>query len=174
MSCILEKVNGSLYVTMSFKRDELLKDIDTVAYAEGAVMGPDTGEARHEVQDVVQRGNIERVQRIMDLTVARVREALYEFTRCDIDRSAVSDDYSESPVYGIVMKVPSTFSQTTLNLLEQLVHELIVARVMEDWMGIVNPGKMQYWQLRAETCMDEIRQRVRTSVMGMRRRQHYF
>jgi hypothetical protein len=76
MSCILEKVNGSLYVTMSFKRDELLKDIDTVAYAEGAVMGPDTGEARHEVQDVVQRGNIERVQRIMDLTVARVREAL--------------------------------------------------------------------------------------------------
>lgn len=133
-------------------------------------METESNHNRHEVQDVGQAGNVNRVTRIMDLTVAQTRELLYPYTSNAITRPELDDTFKETPIYGIVLSVPDDFSQTTLNLLEQLVHELIVCKAMKDWLSITNPAKADTWAAKADDMEREIRVCLHSRTTSVRRR----
>ena len=172
MSCWLYEDNDKLEVVLGFDRDELLYDIRTCAYVEGHVVPPEGEHARHMIIDVGEEGNVDRVTRILDMEIARVREMLYPYTRHGITRRAMDDHFRQRRVYGIVMLVPSTFSQTTLALLERLVHEYLVTRALADWLSITNPAKASVWQDKAEEAEHEIRTAAQTRMARVRIRPH--
>ena len=68
-------------VTLTFKRDELLYDINNIAYVEGDVMPADNEHDRHQVMDVGQDGNIDRVTRVLDVAFAECEELLYPYSK---------------------------------------------------------------------------------------------
>lgn len=111
---------------------------------------------RHTVQDVGQEGNRDRAQRMLDLYVSKAREMLYIYTKHRIRRPWLDNRLREPGVYGIVLDLPADFSQTTLNLLERLVHEYIVCGVVADWMSITNPEKAEIWRLKMDDAKAEI------------------
>ena len=174
MSCFLEESQGSLFAVLKFQRSQLLYDVKNYAYIEGSVMETDNNHNRHMVQDVGEEGNVDRVTRVLSLTVAKCKELLYPYTKHNIHRAVLDDKLREPGVYGIVLQVPTDFSQTTLNLLEKLVHEYLVCEAVADWMSITNPAKMETWKSKAEDDVSEIRVNINTRISRTRRRMHPF
>lgn len=174
MSCFLENENGTQFAVLMFMRDQLLYDIKNNAYIEGSVMDTESNHNRHMVQDVGEDGNVDRVTRVIDLTIAKCKELLYPYTKHNIRRSELDDKLREPGVYGIVLKVPTDFSQTTLYLLEKLIHEYLVCEAVADWMSITNPAKAETWKSKATDAVSEIRMNVNTRISRTRRRLHPF
>lgn len=174
MSCFLEETDGTLNAVLSFKRSQLLYDIKNYAHIEGSVMDTESNHDRHMVQDVGEEGNVDRVTRVLNLTVAKCKEYLYPYTKHDLHRMELNDTLREPETYGIVLKMPSGFSQTTLNLLEHLIHEYLVCNAVSDWLSITNPSKAQIWSDKASGALSEIRTNLHARIGRIRRRLHPF
>lgn len=145
-------------VVIILKREQLLYDIENYCYVEGDIMPEDTQHQRHMVQDVGQEGNVDRVTRVLDLAHADIIDRLYPFTQNEVHHPAVDDRLREKPVYGIFLNVPVTFSQTTLNLLGKLIHELLVCEAIADWLSITNTPKEEVWRRKVESLLQRINQ----------------
>lgn len=145
-------------VVIILKREQILYDIKNYCYIEGDIMPEDTQHSRHMVQDIGEEGNVDRVTRILDLAHDDVVERLYPFTQHEIHHPVVDDRLRGKTVYGIFLNVPETYSQTTLNLLGKLIHELMVCVAMADWMSITNPPKEETWKRKAEATLTRINQ----------------
>ena len=174
MSCFLEEKDGTLNAVLVFKRDQLLYDIKNYAYIEGSVMDTESNHKRHMVQDVGEEGNVDRVARVLNLTVSKCRELLYPYTKNDLHRTELNDTLREPKDYGIVLSVPADFSQTTLYLLENLIHEYLVCKAVSDWLSITNTEKAQVWETKAEDAQSEIRANLHARITRTRRRLHPF
>ena len=79
-------------VKMTFKREDLLYDIRNNAYVEGDVMQEKTEHERHQVQDIGEDGNIDRVTRVLDLAHAECEEALFPYTKENVEQESEMDD----------------------------------------------------------------------------------
>lgn len=159
---------------LGFRRSQLLYDIENAAYIEGDVLERENYHTRQVIQDVGQRGNVDRVTRIMDLAVARCVERLYPFTKQEVEMPWLDDKFKEEPMYWIVMNLPENFSQTTLNYLEKLIHEFIVCRAVEDWLSLTNPAKSKIWQEKGEEHEKELLDNLKTRRGRVRRTLHPF
>lgn len=174
MGCYLDEQNGTVEAVLSFKLDQLMYDIANYAYIEGHVMESGNTHQRHTVQDIGDEGNVDRVIRVLDLNVAKCREMLYPFVKHEINRHELDNTLKEAPVYGVVLKLPQGFSQTTLNLLERLIHEYLVCKSVADWMSITNPAKAQTWDVKAQEAERDIRSSLHARLSRVRRRMHPF
>lgn len=151
-------------VTLTFKRSELIYDAENYSFVEGDIMKADDDHARHQVFDIGQSGNIDRVTRVLNLAHAECVEMLYPYTKETIpeEQEALDDILTEPDEYNIVLNLPETFSLSTVKLLSNLVHEYLVCRVLADWMSITNPGSQHNW----EEKMDGIKMKIQTSLMS--------
>ena len=144
-------------VTLVFKRSELLYDCANLGYVHGDTMQTDDEHQRHQVMDIVEDGNVDRVTRVLNLVMSEIREALYPYTRTDAnDGDSRVDTLTEVEEYTVSMLVPDAFSSTTQTYLENLIHELLVDRVMADWCSITYPEKEMTWRVKAEEALRNI------------------
>ena len=170
MSCLIKNGVGTQVAVLTFKREELLYDIRNCAYIEGTVMATESNHNRHMVQDVGEAGNVDRVTRVLDVTMAKCKELLYPYTKHEIHSAGLDDRLRSPGVYGIVLKLPTDFSQTTLNLLEKLIHEYLVCEAVADWMSITNSAKAEIWRTKANDAVSEIRLNLNARISRTRRR----
>ncbi|MCH5234478.1 MAG: hypothetical protein J1E16_04230 [Muribaculaceae bacterium] len=149
---------GEKLAALIFKRSQLLYDIANCCYIEGDLLGKEEFERARMVQDVVQADNVDRITRIMDLSVSQCVERLYPFTKRELirDRSVRDDVLENEQEYWIGLRLPEDFSATTVEYLEKLIHEFIVCRAMEEWMSITNPGKRDVWREKWEEAEREL------------------
>lgn len=147
-------------VTLTFYREQLLYDIKNLAYVEGDVLSDEAQHSKHQVQDIGDEGNVDRVTRMLDLALSHCRERLYPYTKEPVEGGELLDDVlGETEMYTIVMLVPDDFSTTTVKHLEQLIHNLLVYLVLADWMSIANvanPNSAANWAAKAQDIEDEI------------------
>lgn len=173
MGCCMEKEGRTLRVKLTFKRDQLLYDIRNNAYVESHVMEPDKEHARHMVADVGEEGNVDRMTRVLDLGVSMCREMLYPWAKREIEVTEMDDTLRERKQYVIEMSVPETMSQTTLRLVERLIHEYLVCRGVADWLSITNAEKAETWLAKAAEAESEIRTAIHSRMERTRIRQHF-
>jgi hypothetical protein len=162
-------------ITLNFERKNLLYDIENYAYVEGDIMPADNENTRHQVIDIGQEGNVDRVTRILDLAYAECVEFLYPYTKemCE-NLITQGNELQETDVYVIEMAVDYDFSQTTINLISKLIHEYMVCRALGDWLRITNPANRSDWNSRAEDVKNQIRVRLHARCGKTRRRQTPF
>ncbi|MCH5225071.1 MAG: hypothetical protein J1D77_03690 [Muribaculaceae bacterium] len=171
-----QKESGKREAALGFKRSQLLYDIKNLGFIEGDVLEPEQYHTRQRIQDIGERGNVDRVTRIMDLSVAHCTEKLYPFTRREIRRAptVIDDRLREDKIYWIVLRVAADFSETTLIYLEKLIHEFIVSRVLYDWLSITNPSKREIWREKMEELEAEIMKSLKKRQGRVRRGLHPF
>lgn len=174
MSCLLNDDSNKANAILTFNRDNLLYDIENYAYIEGSVMETANSHNRHMVEDIGQEGNADRVSRVLDLAVAKCKDMLYPYTKHEVHKPILENRLKEPRAYGIVLSLPKGFSQTTLVLLERLIHEYIVCRAVADWMSITNPGKTDTWKAKYVDAESEIRTCLNARISTIRRKQHPF
>lgn len=156
--CKSKEQENKIDVRLEFRREELLYDICNYTHIEGSILPSETEpHQRHTIQDIADEGNVDRVTRVLDLVHAGITELLYPYTKRVVAEKVLNDGLVETDVYVIEMSVPQSFSQTTLQWLEKLVHEWMVYRVVADWLSITNPSKAVIWAQKAEQTESEIR-----------------
>lgn len=162
-------------VELTFTRHNLLYDIENYAFVEGDVMRTDNEHAKHQVFDIAQDGNIDRVNRILDLAHAECVEMMYPYTKEPCDSEEVQDNsLSVKEQYQISMLVPDDFSKSTVSLITKLVHEYMVCRVLADWMSITNPSSQSNWQSKLDSIEEQIRNHLNARCGRVRRAQTPF
>ena len=164
-----------LQVSLMFKRDELLHDISNNSWVQSEVSASDNVNAKQELADIVQDGNIDRVVRVLGLAHQECIELLYAYTHTDIVGGEHLDDaFADPKNYVIDMKVPTTFSRTSLEYLVHLVHEYLVCSVLSDWTGITMPENKVLWAQRLEDITDKITATINRRSGRVRRSQSPF
>lgn len=151
-------------VTLTFKRSELIYDAENYSFVEGDIMKADDEHARHQVFDIGQNGNIDRVTRVLNLAHAECVEMLFPYTKTEIPytQTALDDVLTVPEAYDIVLNLPIGFSMTTVQLLKHLIHEYLVCRVLADWMSITNPSSQANW----EDKFRELKSKIQTSLVS--------
>ena len=145
MDCREEVMRPKKEVTLTFKRSELVYDISNYCYVEGDVMPTEAEHARHQVLDVAESGNIDRVTRMLNLAHAECVEFLYPYTKEEVTDGEMSSDLAEPEQYEIRLSLPIEFSKTTVNKLTNLLHEYLVCSVVADWLSITKPSASENW-----------------------------
>lgn len=143
-------------VRLKFLRGELLYDTQNYAYVESDVMGDERQHAQHQLADIVEKGNVDRVSRILSVVHTEVIEMLYPYTKEEPVEEVIDDKLETPEEYEVVLTVPVTVSRTTLKLLSKLIHEYMVYRVMSDWLSITNPPASTHWMEKAEATQGQI------------------
>ncbi len=95
-------------------------------------------------------------------------EMLYPYTKQEpVENEVICDNMWTPDEYNIVMKIPTSMSRTTLHLLNRLIHEFMVARVIYDWLSITHPDAARNWLEKALEAEEEINsvKNSRTGVM---------
>lgn len=164
----------TIEAVLLFKREQLIYDIRNVAYVEGDIMPENQQHERHTVQDIGEEGNIDRVTRVLNLAHSECVEWLYPFTKRRIYKDCLDDRLTEKKVYSIFMTVPKDFSQTTLNAIEELVHEYLVCSVIADWLSIANTKKAAVWKEKMEELKTAIKNKPRLRRGRLRIGKHPF
>ena len=160
-------------VTLVFHREQLLYDIKNYAYIEGHVWGEEHQHAQHTLVEIGEEGNVDRVNRILEVVHAEVMELLYPYTKMAAEDGSELCDCMQSPdVYEIKLRVPDGMSLTTLNLLSKLIHEYIVCRVVYDWLSITHPESAGNWLEKAVVAKDKINS-IKHTRRGVLRRPSY-
>ncbi len=159
-------------VVLTFKRAELIYDASNYSYVEGDIIPEGNECRRHQVFDIAQDGNVNRVTRVLNTVHAECVEMLYPYTKEEIPdgQEALDDVLKEPEAYEIRLTLPATFSLTTLRLLEQLIHEYLVCRVLADWMSITNPESEANWQRKFTTLRNKIKSSLVSRTGKVRRK----
>ena len=79
---IAEKSNK--LVTLTFKRAELLYDASNYSFVEADIMPQDEEHTKHQVFDIAQDGNVDRVTRVLNLAHSECVELLFPYAKEDI------------------------------------------------------------------------------------------
>lgn len=158
-------------VTLTFERKELIYDVSNYSYVEADIMQEDDECRRHQVFDISQDGNVDRVTRVLNTAHAETVEMLYPYTKQEITENEVLDDrLTEPEKYSIVLTIPSFFSQTTVELLSKLIHEYFVCRVLADWMSITNSDSEGKWEKKFTLIKEKIKSSLVSRQKHVRRR----
>lgn len=131
-----------------FKRDELLYDARTIAFVKSDMMPEDEQPIRHYVGGIGDEGNVDRVTRILGLAHSECVEMLYPYTKEEIvgEQDTLDDVLRDPEEYVIDMMLPEKFSRTTLRLLESLIHEYMLCRILSEWLALTYPDASAYWE----------------------------
>ncbi|MGN0875345.1 MAG: hypothetical protein ACI4OZ_09185 [Akkermansia sp.] len=163
---------------LRFLTGELLYDVRTLAFVEADVTESENVHLRHELADIGEDGNVDRVMRMMRLAVARCADLLSPYAKHEVEDDEARDDVHEEPdAFEIVLSLPDDFSKERLTLLEHAVHEYVVCSVMSDWVGVVchsNVALVQAWKDRVENAESEIDGTLHSRTRRVRRTQTPF
>lgn len=165
--------NTNKTYTLTFLRKELLLDIKNLAFVAGDVMKAAQPHDPHQLQDIAEDGNIEWTTRMMDLAFRECVEALYPYSKTEVeDGGSQTDEYKELAEYVLYLSIPSDFSQTTINLLREYIHDYIIYRVLAGWVrktDLSDPSAYKKWEDGYKDLKDKITTCM-SGRIGLRRR----
>lgn len=158
--------------TIKYKVSEIIYDVNNLAWIEGDIMSDDEGHKKHQLVDITQQGNIDRVKRVLDMAFAEIVEMLYPHTKAEIKEDDLMLDNIPEEVdsYILELHLPSNYSITTLNLLKNYIHEYLVMRVLQDWLLIVYPDKAVKYDAKLEFVNNKIKNTTLSRMMPVRRK----
>lgn len=156
--------------TLRYSRAQLLYDIQNYAYIEGDTLGDEGGELTHKIQDVCEDGNADRVERVIELGVAKACDLLYPYVKQEAQGGVIDNAPDGKDEYTIELELREGTSRTSVNLLSKVLHEYIVCRVLADWLSIVRPDKAGVWAAKAAEAESEVRMSLNWRMGELRRR----
>lgn len=156
---------GKIRILLIFEVDELLDDIERVATVQGnaakrrltANDGEKASLAIDLFQEVTEDENLPWVRRSMNLALSDCETFLYRLSKQRIagnESEANTRDGKQELM--IELKVPDTFSDTTMMKLLNSVHDYIISRVLWEWSNITYAELAEFWAKKMERDEAEI------------------
>jgi hypothetical protein len=145
-----------------FYRKAVFDDVAQYAYVEADIMPDDNTDARHQLFDIVQDGNIDRPIRVLDLAIQEVIQMLYPYayTALPQEIEQLDNSFPTQDSYAISLTVPDGFALNTFEYIRALIHEYLVCRVLCDWLSICKPSAVPNWNAKIQDIADKIKSAV--------------
>lgn len=125
---------------LEFGKDALLYDISNMAFVAADIARDSmTAHRLHQVFDVCESGNRDRVERILGIAFAEVGTMLRKI-------ASVAGDSSDS--YRFMLKREDIGEEWRVRL-QEAVHEFMTARALADWLSITLPEAADVWKEKA-------------------------
>lgn len=149
-------------VMVEMQKCELVFDIKNTAYAfaDSISSQVEDGHDIHQIFDVGEDGNRDKLARILDSCVEDVREMLFRFTKMELLEGGfdsneweecVGSPTNEEESYYLAMRMPKGFSKTSVHTMTVYIHDYIVNQSLYEWLMIVYPsGADRFWALAEE------------------------
>lgn len=164
--------NKGYKVIVELVKDELIHDIKNTAFAFADSLKTDDVDAHvlHNVFDVGEDGNRDKLARILDSAIEDCREILFRFCKIEMtDGGFDSNEWEDcvgSPVnkedsYYLVMNMPKEFSKTSIHTITVYIHDYVVNQALYEWLMVVYPsGADSFWALA-----DEKRKKIKEAAI---------
>ena len=138
---------------MKIRRKALLYDIANMAYTI-ADTGEDNRHTLHRVRDICEDGNIDRVNRILQLAYTKVLTVLLPIGAPPRLEGASALDF----FFHLRKDGALKFSLTKERIMhiKETVHEFMVSMVLYDWLSITLPEAADVWKFKFETCLEAL------------------
>lgn len=138
---------------------EVLDDVRSAAWLESELHPDIDRHRRHEMADICEEGNVERVWRVLALADAQVRMPLIKIL---VPPAAIahSNDLRRQAkwTYGFLFRMPGA----TVAFLREKIHEYMVAAVMADRTATIIPAAAPIWWQRMEDALALLRSTAAT------------
>lgn len=139
--------------TITILSREVLDDIRSAAWLESETHPDSNLHQRHEMADICEKDNIERVWRLLGVCDSEVRLTLRKMLKLRDDKIQQNDlDSPDRWVY----EFRSSLLPNVGAYLKDKIHEFMVASVMSDRMKVLLPEAFNSWTTRRKEAVDEI------------------
>ncbi|MDE5870890.1 MAG: hypothetical protein K2H22_02940 [Muribaculaceae bacterium] len=143
-------INDALWI----KAGEVLDDVRSAAWM-GQELHPELdGHRRHQMADICERDNIERVWRVLGSAVADIRLELSRMLAPE-HHTAHTNDLRRPDGWSFHFLFP--LPSPTASYLREKIHEYLVASVMADRTAVIIPEDADIWRERSEEARSGIR-----------------
>lgn len=135
---------------MEILTNEVIADIRSAAWLESELHPELDRHHRHEMADICEDGNIERVWRVLALAEVEVRLALSRILH--EKEAAKKDNGLECPEIWQFLFLPG-LAPSVLSFIREKIHEYMVARVMADRAGVIIMASAEIWEERGKDAL---------------------
>ena len=138
---------------------EVLDDVRSAAWLDSELHTDIDRHRRHQMADICEEGNIDRVWRVLALADAQVRIPLMKIL---VPPAAISNSNElqcrAKWTYGFLFCIPGA----TMAFLREKIHEYMVAAVMADRTATIIPAAAPIWRQRMEDALALLRSTAAT------------
>ncbi len=172
-------------VMIELLKKELVYDIKNTAYAYADSISSSVADPHliHNIYDVGEDGNRDKLARILDSAIEDCREMLFRYTKMEMLgggfdsnewEECIGSPTNDEDVYYLAMRMPSGFSKTSVHTMMVYIHDYIVNQCLYEWLMIVYPdGADRFWAL-AEDKKQKMKDASNRSAGRPRIRLHPF
>lgn len=166
--CNKKKKQEYISAIITYKREDILYSVKNIAYIDGDVLPEEAQHVKHQIQDIGEEGNVDRVNDILELAIAECAELLYPLTKHELSKwdSDLDNPTTTPQKYMLELKLPKGFSTATYYLIKNAVREYLINRVLSDWMSIVNPQSVPKYEVKLQAIRDKIHSVIATKLIG--------
>lgn len=157
--------------TLTIKKEEVLYDIANLAFVIADIHGSADAHAVHQTFDIIEGQNRDRIERVLSMSVAIVREVL--------SRGSAEGNFNRLPSSllpsDIIFKIRASCHfngdlKSVMVILREIIHEYLVCRVLADWLSVTLPSLAGVWREKAALQLERLeRLAVSLAQRGWRR-----
>lgn len=146
-------------VMIELLKKELVYDIKNTAYTYADSISSSVADPPliHNIYDVGEDGNRDKLARILDSAIEDCREMLFRYTKMEMLgggfdsnewEECIGSPTNDEDAYYLAMRMPSGFSKTSVHTMTVYLHDYIVNQCLYEWLMIVYPdGADRFWAL---------------------------
>lgn len=143
-----------MHCELWIKSGELLADVRSAAWLEAELHPELDRHRRHEMADICETDNIERVWRVLAIAVAEIRAVLVRILRRERHIPVVNDIQRRQ---GWRFSFLFPLKEAVFSLLRENIHEYLVAAVMAERTAVIMTPSARVWRERADARLAALR-----------------
>ena len=166
-------------VMIELLKKELVFDIKNTAavYADSISSSVADSHSIHNIYDVGEDGNRDKLARILDSAVEDCNEMLFRYTKMKMLgggfdsnewEECIGSPTNEEEAYYLAMRIPQGFSKTSVHTMTVYIHDYIVNQCLYEWLMIAYPDGADRFLALAEDKKQKIKEASNRSA-GMAR-----
>ena len=172
-------------VMIELQKKELVFDIKNTAavYADSISSSVVDSHSIHNIYDVGEDGNRDKLARILDSAVEDCNEMLFRYTKMKMLgggfdsnewEECIGSPTNEEEAYYLAMRIPQGFSKTSVHTMTVYIHDYIVNQCLYEWLMIVYPDGADRFLALAEDKKQKIKEASNRSAGSARIALHPF
>lgn len=130
---------------IELQKKELVFDIKNTAaaYADSISSSVEDSHLIHNIYDVGEDGNRDKLARILDSAVEDCKEMLFRYTKMEMLgggfdsnewEECIGSPTNDEDAYYLAMRMPSGFSKTSVHTMTVYIHDYIVNQSLYEWL----------------------------------------
>ena len=138
-------------ITITLQKDELLYDIENIAYVVGLNRSTGTNfEQVSNIQNTGEGGDRDMMLRSIETAFNEIKRNVNRFIE-ETKASSTNELITLSSDFSLSLTMPGNFNQASVDSIKSASHDYIVAHALIDWFSAVKPDEVAiYVQKKAD------------------------